>query len=447
MDLSYLVNNAVILVICTIFIIKYYIPLRRSVEELRGNEMRLNLEYDTLNERYIEATNNLNEYINKNDLLTIQKHDLETQIALSQEKFKHLSTKIEEWDKMQVQVVEQAKAAVFDVGAKLSKNLIDEHKRETQEFAQINKQNIHQTTSELYKQFESVITSMNMIEQRVTESSNVTTSIKQALLHPLKYGKLAEISLENILKDSGLLPQKDFFIQPSIDHGRKRPDAIIALPSDNVMIIDCKASQYFVELSDQSAENKELLEKITKSLHNHLKILSGKEYKDSVTEYYHDHKNKKYNIVNTIMFLPSDSVLEKIWKMVPEFMEKAWGAGVLPVGPAGLLSMLAYAKFQIHNHMQQENYLNIIAEIRKLLKSTSVMQEHSSKLGRSLTQSISHYDKFAASFNSSFVNSARKLENLGVDMNKSKTLKDKSLQPIQSHVSEEKELVSGETTV
>ena len=391
MEIYYISSNIVILLLCLLVVSRYYLPAKRRV------------------------------------------YELEKQLAIMNEKNIFLSEKLALHGNMKEQVVENTKAAMFDLSTQLSKNLIDDHRKELQESQRVSEKSISQTTSDLYKQFDNIIKSVSTLEQRVNDSSAITHDVKRALLHPAKYGKLAEISLENILKDSGLLPQKDFFIQHSIDYGKKRPDAVIFLPSDNIMIIDCKASQYFVELSDDADQNSELAVKITQSLNNHLKILVSKDYQDSVVDFYQEHKNKKYHISHTIMFLPNDSILEKIWKIVPGFMEKAWQHNILPVGPAGLLSMLAYAKFQIHSNMQQENYIKIIAEIRKLLKSTSILQDHGSKLGRSLTSSINHYDKFVASFNSNFIGSARRLEGMGVDLTKNKTLLDKSLHPINQH--------------
>ena len=72
-------------------------------------------------------------------------------------------------------------------------------------------------------------------------------------------GKLAEITLENILKASGLKNGLDFSMQYNLsgEHNNKlRPDAVIFLPSNNIMIIDAKASKFLIDECDSGIIDK-----------------------------------------------------------------------------------------------------------------------------------------------------------------------------------------------
>ena len=114
------------------------------------------------------------------------------------------------------------------------------------------------------------------------------------------------------------------------------------------------------------------------------------------------------------MFLPTEHAIEKIINADNNFMDKAWAANIFPVGPAGLMNMLSFAKFQIADQMRAENHQLILDEVRKLLLSIASIAEHSQKLGANIQGVVNHYDKFAGSFNRHLLSRARQLQKLGV---------------------------------
>ena len=61
-----------------------------------------------------------------------------------------------------------------------------------------------------------------------------------------------ETVLENTLKSFGLTAGIDFVLQQTFgseDGSRLRPDAIVFLPADSVLVIDSKASKFLLELA------------------------------------------------------------------------------------------------------------------------------------------------------------------------------------------------------
>ena len=116
------------------------------------------------------------------------------------------------------------------------------------------------------------------------------------------------------------------------------------------------------------------------------------------------------------MFLPTEQAVENIMDANSEFMNKAWAANIFPVGPAGLMNMLSFAKFQISDNLRSENHKLIIEEVRKLLGSIAYITDYSQKLGNHIQGMVNNYDKFAASFNRYFLSRAKKIQKLGVDI-------------------------------
>jgi len=207
-------------------------------------------------QRYSLAVNYLKDQLNSvnnaNNQLELELSDkimLEKHASMLQLKLEEANGKISEWEKTKDEAMRYAKAAVFEVGNQLSSKLIEEHKRESQEAKKESQEKVAETTAKLHAQFEKVTNIIAALDGQVKESKDTVDLVKNALLSPVGAGALAEITLENILKSSGLLPGRDFIMQYSvtdfIDSTRLRPDAIIFLPSGNVMIIDSKASKFF----------------------------------------------------------------------------------------------------------------------------------------------------------------------------------------------------------
>ena len=148
--------------------------------------------------------------------------------------------------------------------------------------------------------------------------------------------------------------------------------------------------------------------------------MSSKGYAETLRKSLENKENNLGNVV-TLMFLPSEHAIEKIIEADRDFMDKAWKANIFPVGPAGLMNMLSFAKFQISEQMMMHNHQQIIGEVKKLIASVGTMAEHSARLGSSISNAVNHYDKFAASFNRNFLSKARNISKMGIDDGLKKT--------------------------
>lgn len=331
---------------------------------------------------------------------------------------------IEDFEKLRAESKQSTKAALFDLGNELSKQLIDIHKKENQESRDNSEKNIKAAGVKFNAEFERVVNMVGALSKEVSQSKDTVDVIKNSLLSPSGAGSLAEITLENILKSSGLRMNLDFIMQYSLateDNTVLRPDAVVFLPSDKLMVVDAKASKFLVDDQDD-------LKNLARTMNIHLRSLSSKNYAEMVKK---SLVKKEHNIGNivTLMFVPSEHAVEKIIEADSEFMNKAWKANIFPVGPAGLMNMLSFAKFQISEQMMMHNHQQIIEEVKKLISSVGSMAEHSVRLGSSISNAMNHYDKFAASFNRNFLSKARNISKMGIEGGLKKT--QESLQRFQ----------------
>ncbi len=324
-------------------------------------------------------------------------------------------------EKLRKEAFDSAKASLFDLGSGLSKQLLELHKQESQEVRQQTEKNISVTSEKFQAEFQKIVGMVGALNKEIDNSRSTIDLIKKSLLSPSGAGQLAEITLENILKSSGLKSDLDFKMQHSMSksEGALRPDAVVFLPSNNLMVIDAKASKFVVELAGAEGEEqrKSVGLQLMKTMNGHLKSLVSKEYSDNTIAHYHI-KSRHFANVVTLMFLPTDAVLDQIAALDPQFITRAFAQNIFPVGPAALMNMLSFARFQINEHQRSENHQLIIEEVRRLLGSVATLADYSQKLGNNIQSLANNYDKFSASFNRNFLPKARKVQQLGVDTGK-----------------------------
>lgn len=344
--------------------------------------------------------------------------------ALALQKFEAVQEQMNAWEKHKEQSIENAKAAIFDVGNKLSHQLITEHKRESDAQKEESQKQFKLTNENLYKDFSSLTQVVSSLKEQVTTSQNTTDTVYKALLAPNTTGSLAEITLENILKASNLIANIDYQMQYSItdqDNNKFRPDAVIFLPGDNILVIDSKASKFFLEIAQSKDKIEEdiIKQKLKNTMRTHLKSLASKDYRQAIAGHL---KNKKINHISTVMFLPTETVLEQLQTIDSQIIKDAWQNNIYPAGPVGLMNILSHSKFQISEEKKNDNYHAIINEVSSLLYNITNLAGHAKKLGNSVYNSMNYFDKFAASFNSNLISKSKRIEKLGVAIKTNKQM-------------------------
>jgi DNA recombination protein RmuC len=318
---------------------------------------------------------------------------------------------IDDFNRLRKESNEFTKAALFEMGNELSKQLLELHKQENKDSQERSQQHFKETVEKFNSEFERVVHMVGSLNKEIAQSKDTVDLIKNSLLSPSGAGYLAEITLENLLKGSALRPNLDFIMQYSV-HGEEsgtyaRPDSVIFLPSNKVMVVDAKASKFLLEEQEDNS-------KLARTMNNHLRSLASKGYADLVRK---DLLSKDISVSNVVvlMFLPSEHAVERLLDADREFLHKAWQQNIFVVGPTGLMNILSLARFQIAEQMMLENHLKIIEEVKTLLNSIGVLTTHSAKLGSSIMSLVSNYDKFAQSFNKNFLSKARKLNDMGIE--------------------------------
>lgn len=351
--------------------------------------------------------------------------------TLAEMEKRNLETRLADWEASKKETIKNAEAAVLSASGKISSKLLEDHKREMEQAKKAAEEITVKNSKNVLDRFETIVKSVASLNDQVSQNKSTVETVWRALTTPGGAGAFAEIGLENTLKHLGLEPGRDFIMQYTTrdESGRtRRPDAIVLLPGDAVMIIDSKSSKFLLELAEAEERGDEtgmekLMGQLGRRMNDHLKELARKDYQDSVRSSLKqaDRQHQARRIIN-VMYLPNESALEKVIQADPEFTAKAARQDIIPTGPTGLKGLIAFAKIEIGMARQEENYDRIVESMQKLMESVIIELEHAEKVGRGLESAARHFDKFAKHANARLLPRLKELARLGVTPLKNKPI-------------------------
>ncbi|MDA7705638.1 DNA recombination protein RmuC, partial [Rickettsiales bacterium] len=317
----------------------------------------------------------------------------------------------------------------------LSEELIRKNKEDQEKFSQNQKEEIKKVTENLFQNFENITNKVSSLGDDVQKSMSDINLTKNALLNPGGAGLTSEITLENILKSSGLQEKKsdklsgDYILQSHFldsNNNSKRPDAVIFLPDNHILIIDSKSSSHFLELQKAKDENnqseiKDIRIKLKDRMNQHLSDLKKRSYAKSKLDDL-DLNNMFEDgikpIISTAMFLQSEKMLDIIRDISPNFEQKALDEKIWIIGPIGLINLLNQSKFIINHKKQEKNIDNLRVEVKKMIESVGIILTKSQDVGKNLYRSMKSFNEFATSFNGNFLKKISNMNELGIEFDK-----------------------------
>jgi DNA recombination protein RmuC len=314
------------------------------------------------------------------------------------------------------------KAATTEAANLLSSKLIDDHKRETEAAKKESQDSARLMAENLTKQYDEITKVVAALSGQVQEKGRLVDTVWHSLTSPGGAGQIAEIGLGNTLKGFGLEEGRDYVLQfataDEITGDRLRPDAVIYLPGNSAIVIDCKASKYLVEIAaaEGSAAEAAAYASLAATMNRHLKQLADKNYRGAVqTAWRAGGRGDEIARIHSVMYLPNDGALEKVARADPRFPQKAREAQIIPAGPAGLHCLLSVAAVEINGQRQADNQQRIIDLTRDLLDSVGVALGYAASVGRGIRTAAEGFAKFSNSVNTRLLQRARKLGAVGVE--------------------------------
>jgi DNA recombination protein RmuC len=247
-------------------------------------------------------------------------------------------------------------------------------------------------------------------EQVRAEAARLGNSLRNA---PKARGRWGEQQLRNVLEQCGLAEHTDFVTERSIDtdDGRLRPDAIVNIPGQKILVIDAKVSlnayQEAFEAQDDLVRDVAMAQHVA-SMRNHVQQLGAKSYQSQFEE------APDY----VVMFVPGEHFVAAALEKDPELWDFAFRNRVLLATPTNLVAIAR----TIAQVWRQDGLAREAREIGRmggeLYDRLAVAAEHMKRVGSGLSSAVDNYNKFVGSFERNVLSSGRKLRDKHIEIGK-----------------------------
>jgi DNA recombination protein RmuC len=345
--------------------------------------------------------------------------------AVAQARLDDLQRVLGDAGQLRQEMSNAAKAAALEAANALSSKLIDDHKRETAEARKETEERGRQASEHLVKQVAEIAKSLAALSGQVDEKGRTLDTVVRSLSSPGGAGQMAEIGLANTLKGFGLEAGRDYALQATTTDAmtgqRLRPDALVFLPDNGVVIIDCKASKFLLAIAEAEggADEAAAYANLARTMNQHLRALADKNYRGAIeTAWREAGRVGALGRVISLMYLPNEAAIEKLGRADPAFFPRAREAEIIPAGPVGLHCVLSLAATEITKERQIENQLRILDAAQTLLESITLALGHAASVGKGIRSAADAFARLTGSVNQRLLPRARRLAALGVPAGK-----------------------------
>ncbi len=255
------------------------------------------------------------------------------------------------------------------------------------------------------------------------EANNLTRALKS---ESKTQGGWGEMILENILERSGLVKNREYFMEYQLhdeqgnamrsetEDKKMRPDAVIKYPDNRHVIIDSKVSlnafTRCVDATDETTRMNELSEHVS-CIKKHIHLLSMKGYDDY---------SKSLDFV--MMFVPNEPAYIAALQADAELWNYAYDKRILLLSPTNLITSLKLIVDLWKREYQNQNANEIAERGAKLYDKFVGFIANLQDVGDHLQKAQNKYGeayKQLATGNDNLVTQATKLKDLGLKTKKS----------------------------
>lgn len=366
--------GVLIIILVSVMVFKSIDMLRKDKEKLQEELENLRLNYMNERAKVIKAEENISAQLKRQ----LQQEKYITEL---QQRFKL------EFENIANRVLDE-KSAKFTEINRNNINLILNPLKENIKAFEDKVEKVYKSESDERNVLKGVISQLMDQSKLISdEAGNLTRALKG---DSKKQGNWGEIILERILERSGLVKDREYRIQTSLNHAdgnRLQPDVILDLPDDKHIIIDAKVSLVAYErlLSADTDEDKEIyIKQHLLSIKTHIQGLSGKNYHDL------------YQINSpdfVLLFIPIESSFGIAVQQDADLFNFAWDKKVVIVSPSTLLATLRTIASIWKQERQNRNVLEIARLSGSMYDKFVGFLTDMESIGKNIKQSQDAYDK------------------------------------------------------
>lgn len=307
-----------------------------------------------------------------------------------------------------------------------AKSVLDTYQRSAQEDLQRRQEHIANLVAPVKESLEKVDGRISELEQaragalgelrqQITEVTNAqqqlraeTQNLVSALRNSSTRGRWGEIQLRRVVELAGMVNYCDFQEQAAIatEDGKLRPDLIIKLPSERIIVVDSKApmDSYFKALDTADEESRRAhYQRHAQLLRGHVTALSQKSYAK-------DYKSPEF----VLLFLPMEALYSVALEHDADLIEYSAGKNIVIATPSTLIALLRAAAFGWKQEAVAKQVRDVGVLGHKLYERLSKLGGYVTDLGSSLTKSVQSYNAMVGSLEGRVFVTARRLKEMNV---------------------------------
>ncbi|MFI3240386.1 MAG: DNA recombination protein RmuC [Bacteroidales bacterium] len=397
-----------------------------QIADLTENRVLVEL----LNNKIKETTEREVSKIAENNKLSTELSNLKVENGVLVERIRITE---QEQKQLQEQAQSQFKLLANEIFDEKSKRFKESSESRLSEILTPLKENIDAFKKTINENYSTEAKERHSLNDRIRELIELNHSIgKEAkdLTMALKgnskvQGDWGEMVLENILEKSGLVRDREFFVQSSTDldgnvirneQGRVlRPDILIKFPDEKLLVVDSKVSltAYLRYINSEDADEQQLsIKQHITSIRSHVTELRDKRYQDYVGR----------NTDFVMMFIPNEAAYISAMQFDHNLWQDAYDAGVLIISPTHLISVLKLI-YQLWSHDKQtRNAINIAEESGKLYDKFASFVTDMGKIEKGLNSTQNSFNdamKKLQTGTGNLMTRAEKIKALGAKASKS----------------------------
>jgi DNA recombination protein RmuC len=266
---------------------------------------------------------------------------------------------------------------------------------------------------ERHKDYGSLSENIRYVAETQQTLQAETRNLVTALRRPEVRGQWGEMSLRRLAELAGMVERCDFYEQETRDGdaGRMRPDMIVRMPDNRELIVDAKAplDAYLNAISATSDEDRR------RFLKHHASKVRERMRELAAKAYWEQFDNSPDFVV---LYIPGEQFLAAALEHDPKLLEDAFANKVILATPTSVIALLRAVAFGWRQQAVAENAENIRKLGEDIYKRVTVFVDHLNKLGRSLGQSIGHFNKAVGSLERQVLPAARRFPEMGVSAKK-----------------------------
>lgn len=245
---------------------------------------------------------------------------------------------------------------------------------------------------------------LELLSQQSATLASETQQFRQVLKSNPARGKWGETTLRRVVEAAGMSAHCDFTEQAVA--GDNRPDLVVRLPGERVIIVDAKVPDldflHALEAAD-STRRAEALAAHAAKLRGTIKALADRDYPREFAN----------ALDYVVLFVPAESLFSAALEVDQDLIVWAAERRILLATPASLIALLRSVAVSWQQHAQTENAQKIAAAAQEFYARMVKFTEHFERLRAGLERAQGAFNDAAASYQSRVRPAGERLVELG----------------------------------